>query len=131
MNCWAGDPRSPCARRPLRTAPLLRLRSDVAAERAGGVEHVRAHAAAGLVAIALRDGRQNAVMLLARARNAAALPQLRAPERPETNPDRDGLLRQERIMGGGVDGLVERTIEVVVGIKVASLDEGLGRLVQF
>src|SRR3954454_16645814 len=88
--------------------PLFRLRANVAAQRAGGVEHVRAHAAAGLVAIALSDGRQNAIVLLARARNAAALPQLRAPERPETNPDGNRLLRQERIVGGGVDCLVER-----------------------
>src|SRR3954468_4877819 len=110
--------------------PLLRVRSDVAAQRAGGVEHVRAHAAAGLVAIALSDGRQNAIVLLARARNAAALPQLRAPECPETNPDGNRLLRQERIVGGGVDRLVERAIEVVVAVEVASLDERFRGLMQ-
>src|SRR5690349_9354791 len=83
--------------------PLLRLRADVAAQRAGRVEHVRAHASAGLVAIALGHGGQNAVMLLARVRNPAALPQLRAPERPQANPDGDCLLRQERIVRGRVD----------------------------
>src|SRR5690349_11664460 len=90
--------REPSPVRPWRS-PLFRLRADVAAQRAGGVEHVSAHAPARFVAITLGDGHQNAVVFLARVRNAPALPQLRAPEGPQANPDGDRLLRQKCIVG--------------------------------
>jgi Transporter associated domain/CBS domain len=107
------------------------VRSDVAAKRARGIEHVRAHAAAGFFAVALGDGRQDRVVLLARPGDPAAFPELCPSERPEADPDGERLLRQEGVVGRGVDGLVELAIEVVVGVEVVSVDQGLRGLVQF
>ena len=77
------------------------------AQGAGGVEHVRPHAPRRRLAVALGDRGEDRAVLVVRVPDAVALAELGAAEGREPRADRQRLLGQEPVMGGGVEPFVE------------------------
>jgi hypothetical protein len=107
------------------------LYRDVASDRAGGIEHVCTHSTGRLIAIALSDGVQNGLMLLAGASKPACVTQLGATESFHSVADGQRLLRHECVVGRTVDGFVKLAIEFVIAVDVAPLDQRLRCIMHF
>ncbi len=95
---------------------------DVAIERTRSVEHVRTHPAGGFAAVALGDRAHHRVMFRTRLGEAAVLAELHAAERVEPRANFNRLLRQEVVVRGAVDRLVELAVKRIVCIDVACID---------
>jgi len=102
---------------------------DVAIERTRSVEHVRTHPAGGFVAVALGDRAHHRVMFRTRLGEAAVLAELHAAERVEPRANCNRLLRQEVVVRGAVDRLVELAVKRIVCIDVACIDRRFAGLV--
>lgn len=83
---------------------------------------VRAHQLGGLVGVAAGDGLDDAAVLGLRGGHAVADAQLQAAEWREAAGQRQGLLGQEAVAPGRVDGVMKALVLAIVGVGVAGPD---------